>query len=106
VVFGLCAEDWFEINLRETLGHTPDQTFLIMDNATIYDTAGIVLSPLLVHSFCMQHQVTWCAPITAIDTKWADRTCRRRRHPEMWRGGAATDPDPWPSTLNDHRWTP
>jgi hypothetical protein len=27
------------------------------------------LSPLLLHSFCMQHRVTWCAALAAIDNK-------------------------------------
>jgi hypothetical protein len=29
--------------------------------------ATFCLSPLLMHSFCMQHQLTWCAPLAAID---------------------------------------
>jgi hypothetical protein len=35
---------------------------------------AIVFSSLLVHSFCMQHQVTWCGPLAAVDS-----TCESRR---------------------------
>jgi hypothetical protein len=30
-------------------------------------TEWFCLSPLLMHSFCILHQVTWCAPLAAID---------------------------------------
>jgi hypothetical protein len=35
------------------------------------------LSPLGVYSVCMQHQVTWCAPLAAIDT-WGRVVVRGR----------------------------
>jgi hypothetical protein len=41
---------------------------------------GYCLSPLLMHSLCMQHQVTWCAPLAAIDNTEKGPSIRVIKH--------------------------